>query len=91
MLKKDNKNNKFILVKDISTIRPMFENTWSANLAVFSVVLDETDDSLIADLCLQGFMHAIRISGHFEIHDVRNAFVSSLSKFTQVSATKEIK
>jgi brefeldin A-inhibited guanine nucleotide-exchange protein len=36
-------------------------------------------------------MHAIRISGHFEIHDVRNAFVSSLSKFTQVSANKEIK
>ena len=30
----------------------MFENTWSANLAVFSVVLDETEDSVIADLCL---------------------------------------
>jgi len=69
----------------------MFENTWSANLAVFSVVLDETEDATIADLCLQGFMHAIRISGHFAIHDVRNAFVSSLSKFTQVSASKEIK
>mmetsp|Transcript_20573 Transcript_20573/g.31362 ORF Transcript_20573/g.31362 Transcript_20573/m.31362 type:complete len:93 (+) Transcript_20573:2410-2688(+) len=36
-------------------------------------------------------MHAIRISGHFEIEKVRDAFVSSLSKFTQVSATKEIK
>jgi hypothetical protein len=31
-------------MKDISTIKPMFENTWSANLAVFSVVLDETED-----------------------------------------------
>jgi brefeldin A-inhibited guanine nucleotide-exchange protein len=91
MLKQDQKNNKFVLIKDISTIRPMFENTWSANLAVFSVVLDETEDPIIADLCLQGFMHAIRISGHFEIHDVRNAFVSSLSKFTQVSASKELK
>ena len=30
----------------------MFENTWSANLAVFSVGLDETEDSVIADLCL---------------------------------------
>jgi brefeldin A-inhibited guanine nucleotide-exchange protein len=91
LLKQDNKNNRFVLIKDISTIRPMFENTWSANLAVFSVVLDETEDPIIADLCLQGFMHAVRISGHFEIHDVRNAFVSSLSKFTQVSASKEIK
>ena len=42
LLKQDNKNNRFVLIKDISTIRPMFENTWSANLAVFSVVLDET-------------------------------------------------
>lgn len=82
MLKQDQKNNRFVLVKDVSTIRPMFENTWSADLAVFSVVLDETEDAIIADLCLQGFMHAIRISGHFGINDVRNAFVSSLSKFT---------
>lgn len=36
-------------------------------------------------------MHAIRISGHFEINDVRNAFVSSLNKFTQVDAYKELK
>ena len=39
-------------MKDISTIKPMFENTWSANLAVFSVVLDETEDQIVADLCL---------------------------------------
>jgi hypothetical protein len=52
MLKQDQRNNKFVLIKDISTILPMFENTWSANLAVFSVVLDETEDSVIADLCL---------------------------------------
>lgn len=36
-------------------------------------------------------MHAIRISGHFEINDVRNAFVSSLNKFTQVDTYKELK
>ena len=47
MLKQENKNNKFLLMKDISTIKPMFENTWSANLAVFSVVLDETEDSFM--------------------------------------------
>ena len=36
-------------------------------------------------------MHAIRIAGYFEISMARNAFVSSLSKFTVVSASKEIK
>ena len=91
MLKQDSKSNRFNLIKDISTIKPMFENTWHANIAVFSVVLDETEDQLVADLCLQGFMHAIRISGYFEISTARNAFVSSLSKFTVVSTNKEIK
>lgn len=80
-----------MLLRDISTIKPMFENIWSATLAVFSLVLEESEDLIVADLCLQGFMHSIRISGHFDIQEVRNAFVSSLSKFTSVSATKEIK
>jgi len=44
MLRQDNSSSKFIMIKDISSIKPMFEHTWSANLAVFSVVLDETDD-----------------------------------------------
>jgi Sec7-like guanine-nucleotide exchange factor len=52
MLKQDTKNNKFVLLKDISTIKPLFEQTWSANLAVFSRVLEEADDVAVADLCL---------------------------------------
>lgn len=36
-------------------------------------------------------MHGIRISGHYEIGDVRDPFVRSLSGFTMVSATKELK
>jgi brefeldin A-inhibited guanine nucleotide-exchange protein len=69
----------------------MFENTWSANLAVFSVLLEESDDSKITELCIEGFMHAIKISGFYNMNTERDAFVSSLSKFTQVSAIKEIK
>ena len=60
----------------------MFENTWSANLAVFSVLLEETDDMKIAELCIEGFMHAIKISGYYLMNTERDAFVSSLSKFT---------
>lgn len=36
-------------------------------------------------------MHAIKISGHYYMDTERDAFVNSLSKFTQVSALKEIK
>jgi brefeldin A-inhibited guanine nucleotide-exchange protein len=69
----------------------MFENTWSANLAVFSVLLEETDDPKITELCIEGFMHAVKISGFYNMNTERDAFVSSLSKFTQVSAIREIK
>jgi len=79
------------LVNDTDPIRPMFEATWSANLAVFSVLLEESDDIKITDLCIEGFTHAIKIAGFYNMNTERDAFVSSLSKFTQVSAIKEIK
>lgn len=74
----------------------MFENTWSANLAVFSVLLEESEDTRITELCIEGFMHAIKISGFYSMNTERDAFVSSLSKFTQmifsgVGAIREIK
>ena len=88
---KSAESNMFMLVRDTSTILPVFENTWQAYLAVFSFVMEQTEDPNIAGLCLQGFIHAIRISGHYQIQDVRDLFVSSLSKFTQVNATREIR
>ena len=36
-------------------------------------------------------MHAISIAGFFDLKETRDAFVSSLSKFTVVSNTREIK
>ncbi len=55
----------FELVNDTEPIKPMFENTWSANLAVFSVLLEETDDQKISELCIEGFMHAIKVTGFY--------------------------
>jgi brefeldin A-inhibited guanine nucleotide-exchange protein len=69
-------------VNSTEPIKPMFENTWSANLAVFSVLLEESVDNKITELCIEGFMHAIKISGFYQMHTERDAFVSSLSKFT---------
>lgn len=56
----------------------MFENTWSANLAVFSVLLEETDDPKLTELCIEGFKHDIKISGFYSMNTERDAFVSSL-------------
>ena len=88
---KQKHDSKFVSIKDVSTISPMFENIWGAYLAVFSTLLETTDDLMIADICLQGFIHAIRISGHFEMDEIRENFVSSLATLTNISDTKEIK
>ena len=82
---------EFILVKDMEPVKPMFEDTWSANLAVFSVLLEESEDPKITSLCIEGFIHAIKISGLYRMDTERDAFVSSLAKFTQVNTIKEIK
>jgi len=83
--------SQFILVHDTDSIRAMFEYIWSANLAVFSVLLEESEDAKITQLCIEGFIHAIKVSGFYSLHTERDAFVSSLSKFTQVATIKEIK
>jgi brefeldin A-inhibited guanine nucleotide-exchange protein len=64
---------------------------WSAMLAVFSVLLEESDDFKIIDLCIEGFAYSIKITGHYNMQIERDAFVSSLSKFTSLTTTKEIK
>ena len=43
-----NVNNKYVTVDDVSPIRPIFENTCSANLATFSMILEETTDDQTA-------------------------------------------
>ena len=87
----NNQNNKYITVDDVSPIRPMFENTWSANLATFSMILEETNDDATASLCIEGIIHSIKICGYFNLKIERDAFVSSFAKFTLVTNEKRIK
>lgn len=42
-------------------------------------------------LCLQGFRCAIRVSSIFYMETERNAFVSSLAKFTVLNNTREMR
>ena len=84
-------SNVFISVEDIFAIKPLFENIWTVNLAVFSVILEETQDPIIAALCIEGFAHSIKICGYFKMETERNAFVSSLAKFAQIGSEKKLK
>jgi brefeldin A-inhibited guanine nucleotide-exchange protein len=75
-------------VNDISILRPFFEMAWSAMLAVFSVLLEESDEKQICDLCIDGFTDSIKVCGYYAMNVERNAFVSSLSKFTSLATIK---
>ena len=62
-----------------------------AFLAGLSGPLQESDDAEIVELCLDGFKHAIRIACHFDLELQRNAFVTTLGKFTFLNNLGEMK
>jgi brefeldin A-inhibited guanine nucleotide-exchange protein len=84
-------NQPYIHVDDAGPIRPMFENMWSANLATFSMILEETIDESISNLCIEGFILSIKICGFFNMKTERDAFVSSFAKFTLVTSERRLK
>lgn len=60
-------------------------------LAGLSGPLQETDDLEVVDLCLDGFKNAIRIVCLFDLELARNAFVTTLGKFTFLNNLGEMK
>ncbi|KAG1907240.1 uncharacterized protein F5891DRAFT_362804 [Suillus fuscotomentosus] len=72
-------------------VRPMFEVAWIPFLAGLSGPLQNTDDLEIVDLCLDGFKNAIHIVCFFDLDLERNAFVSTLAKFTFLNNFGEMK
>ena len=69
----------------------MFEVAWIPFLAGLSGPLQATDDSEIVELCLDGFKSAIRIVCYFDLELERNAFVTTLGKFTFLNNLGEMK
>ncbi|KAF9226522.1 hypothetical protein BS17DRAFT_775771 [Gyrodon lividus] len=72
-------------------VRPMFEVAWIPFLAGLSGPLQNTDDLEVVDLCLDGFKNAIRIACFFDLELERNAFVTTLAKFTFLNNLGEMK
>ncbi|KAF9247274.1 hypothetical protein BU15DRAFT_39296 [Melanogaster broomeanus] len=72
-------------------VRPMFEVAWIPFLAGLSGPLQNTDDPEVVDLCLDGFKNAIHIVCFFDLELERNAFVTTLGKFTFLSNFGEMK
>jgi brefeldin A-inhibited guanine nucleotide-exchange protein len=83
--------DQFFSASHFVHVRPMFEVAWIAFLAGLSGPLQDTDDLEIVELCLDGFKNAIKIVCFFDLELERNAFVTTLAKFTFLNNLGEMK
>jgi brefeldin A-inhibited guanine nucleotide-exchange protein len=76
---------------DVELLRPMVDVTWAPMLAAFSVPLDKSEDEIVTFQCLEGFRHAIHITSVLTMRTQRDAFITSLAKFTSLHSAADIK
>ncbi|KAL2460779.1 Brefeldin A-inhibited guanine nucleotide-exchange protein 2 [Abeliophyllum distichum] len=76
---------------DVVILRFMIEVCWAPMLAAFSVPLDQSDDEIIIAHCLEGFRCAIHVTAAVSMKTHRDAFVTSLAKFTFLHSPADIK
>lgn len=76
---------------DVVILRFMVEVCWAPMLAAFSVPLDQSDDEVVIAQCLEGFRHAIHVTAVMSMKTHRDAFVTSLAKFTCLHSPADIK
>ena len=60
-------------------------------LAAFSVPLDQSEDEVVIYQCLEGFRNAIHVTSVMCMQMQRDAFVTSLAKFTSLHSAADIK
>ncbi|KAJ7555894.1 hypothetical protein O6H91_05G059700 [Diphasiastrum complanatum] len=75
----------------VEILRPMVEASWAPMLAAFSLPLDKSEDEVVTFQCLEGFRHAIHITAVMCMQTQRDAFVTSLAKFTLLHSAADIK
>lgn len=76
---------------DVEILRFMTEVCWAPMLAAFSVALDQSDDLAVQSTSLEGFRYAIHVTAAMSMKTERDAFVTSLAKFTSLHSAADIK
>lgn len=76
---------------DVVILKFMVEVCWAPMLAAFSVPLDQSDDEIITYQCLEGFRYAVHVTSVMCMQTQRDAFVTSLAKFTSLHSAADIR
>jgi len=85
------KCSAYVTAQSVEHVRPLFEVACWPYLATLAVLLEMQDSPTSVELCIEGFKHCIRIAARFDMDTERDAFVSSLAKFTYLITIKEMK
>lgn len=67
------------------------EVCWGPMLAAFSMTLDQSDDKVAISQCLQGFRHAVHITAVMGMQTQRDAFMTTVAKFTNLHCAADMK
>ncbi|KAJ3444317.1 hypothetical protein M0812_10170 [Anaeramoeba flamelloides] len=89
--KKTNEKKLFSTSYHILHVKYMFNVSWMAFLSSFSTIMNETEHMKTIKYCLFGFRNAIKVAGIFYLELQRDAFVTTLTKFTLLSNIEEMK
>lgn len=81
----------YYAVSDPAIIRFMAEVCWGPMLAAFSVTLDQSDDKEATSQCLLGFRHAVHVTAVMGMQTQRDAFVTTVAKFTYLHCAADMK
>jgi len=85
------KTQAYVSAHNVQHVRPLFEVACWPLLATLAVLLETQEQAQSVELCIEGFKHCIRIAARFDMETERDAFVSSLAKFTYLTTIKEMK
>lgn len=89
--KSDKSESVYHSVADVAILRFMMEVCWGPMLAAFSMTLDQSDDKAATSQCLQGFRHAVHVTSVMGMQTQRDAFVTTVAKFTYLHCAADMK
>lgn len=75
----------------MAILRFMIEVCWGPMLAAYSVTLDQSDDKAATSQCLLGFRHAVHVTAVMGMQTQRDAFVTTVAKFTYLHCAADMK
>lgn len=67
------------------------EVCWAPMMAAFSVTLDQRDDEVATSQSLLGFRYSVHVTSFMHMHTQRDAFVTSVAKFTYLHCAADMK